>query len=273
VRHPLLTAAFLTGASFVATPAHADHDDVDGRATYQTARTLSQGELEIGLMTTDVGLFDAWNVGLDHLYFALPIFNLHTKVRIYRDEDFAISVSGSVYYFNVDLFWWANSPTTRGWLVAWPIDATVSIPLADRFSLHTFAVLTMTSGKLEQSGDDYGGTAAANNFQIGLTPEWRITSHVALNLRLRFAPWVDVSGAASGTIQLDPATTVDVGAEAELDTSEAELAFSALLAIHLVWDWFNLRLGAGWGNFNLPGLNFLFVQRGPIFEFGVFARF
>jgi hypothetical protein len=263
----------VAGGLFVPDAVSADHDDTEGRATHETARTLRQGELELGLLTTDVGVFDAVTVGIDHLYYVLPVFNFHAKARLYRDGDFAIALRGSVYYLDVELFWWAETPSTRGWLFAWPIEALVTIPLGERFSLHTFAALTMTGGEFEQAGGDYGGAAAANNLQIGLTPEWRLSRHVALNLRLRFAPWVDVGGAAIGTIPIDPATTLEVAADAELDTSEAELAFSGVLAIHLVYGWFNLRLGAGWGNFNLPGLNFLFVQRGPIVELGLYARF
>jgi len=255
-----------------ASTASAYHDE-EHRATYQTAHTLNQGEWQIGLLTTEVGVLDELELGIDHLYYALPIFNAHAKVRLYRDGDWAIAIRANIFYLDVSLFWWVDSPTTRGWLVSWPIELVGSIPLADDFSLHPFAALSLSSGKLEQTSDDYGGAAAANNFQIGASLEWRLSRVVALNLRFRFAPWVDVSAAGGGTIQVTPATSIDVAASGALDTSEAEFAFSGLLAAHFSWSWFNMRLGAGYGNFNLPGINFLFVQKSPIVELGLSARF
>ncbi|RLB45196.1 MAG: hypothetical protein DRJ42_30470 [Deltaproteobacteria bacterium] len=266
-------SGLIAAAIFAAAGTASAYHDEEHRPTYQTGYTLNQGEWQIGLLSTDVGVHDRLTLGIDHLYYALPIFNAHARINLFRDGDWGLTISGSIYYFNVDLFWWASPEATRGWLVAWPLELRGSIPLTERFTLHPFAALSMSSGKVEQTDDAYGGAAAANNFQIGLTTEWRITRVFALNLRFRFAPWVDVSGAGGGTIQFDPATSVEVAASGELDTSEAEFAFSFVLAAHFSWSWFNLRIGGGWGNMNLPGLNFLFVQRSPIVELGVFARF
>lgn len=271
MKRALLTLGLFAAASS-ANVAGAYHDEEE-RATYATAYTLSQGEVQVGLLSTDVGAFDQLMVGVDHLYYALPVFNAHAKVRILEDGDWALSASAAIYYFNVDLFWWASPEAARGWLVSWPIEVTGSMPLGEHFRLHLQAALAMSSGKVENTDDAYGGAAAANNFQIAATTEWRINRVVSLNLRLRFAPWVDVAGSGQANIQLGPATTVEVGAAGDLDTSNAEFAFSTLLAAHFSWSWFNLRIGAGWGNFNIPGMNFLFVQRSPIVELGVFARF
>lgn len=268
----VLIASLAAVSLAAASPASA-YNDEDQRPTFQTAYTLHQGELQIGLLSTDVGVIDQVSVGIDHLYYVLPIFNAHSKVRILSDGDWALSLQGSIYYFDVGLFWWADTSSAKGWMIAWPIELTGSIPLGERFRLHLFTSLNMISGKVTQTGDAYGGAAAANNFQVGATTEWRVTRVFALNLRLRFAPWVDVSAAGGGTVQYDPATTIEVGASGSLDTSETEFAFSVLLAAHFSWSWFNLRFGGGWGNLNLPGINMLYVQQSPIFELGAYARF
>jgi len=271
IRH-LATAALFVSLLGASTVASAYHEE-DERPIYQTGHTLNQGEVRIGLLSTDVGAHDRLTLGIDHLYYILPIFNAHAKVQFYRDGDWSLALKGSLYYFDVDFFWWAESPTTRGWYFTWPLELTGTIPLADDWSLHLLAGLTIGSGKLEQTGDDYGGTAASNNFQIGATTEWRITRVFALNLRLRFAPWVDVAAAGGANAQVDPATTIEVRAEGDVDTSDAQFAFSAMLAAHFSWSWFNMRIGAGYGNLNLPGVNFLVISRTPIFELDLFARF
>lgn len=275
-----VVALALALGAWCASPAAADGDvpapNVDAPVappTYLTAHTLDRGELQIGLIASDVGIFDELDVGVDHLYYLLPFVNARTKARLYRNDRWAVSLQASFYYINTDWIFWLKSPSTRGWFVAVPLELAFSAPLTRHLSLHTVVALTLGTGEFQQRADDVAGMAASNNLQIMLTPEWRFNRAWALNLRFRVAPWISLAGNGSATVQYDATTVVRGYAEGDIDTSESEFAISGVATIHFTHGWFNSRIGAGWGNFNLRGANQLALVRTPIFELDVFARF
>jgi len=50
-------------------------------------------------------------------------------------------------------------------------------------------------------------------------------------------------------------------------------AFSIVPGLAWSWSSFNLRIGVGYGNYNVPGVNFMIEQRTPIPQFDLFWTF
>ena len=58
---------------------------------------------------------------------------------------------------------------------------------------------------------------------------------------------------------------------AETDIVDVSGAYSIVPALHFGWETLNLRLGLGYGNWSIPGLNFVVPARTVIPEFDFYA--
>ena len=76
-----------------------------------------------------------------------------------------------------------------------------------------------------------------------------------------------------GPCELDEFTTAELQAEGETSVLDlvdgSSLVFGALLS----WQRFNLRLGASFGNYNIPGVNFVIAGRLIVPEIDMYWRF
>jgi hypothetical protein len=107
-----------------------------------------------------------------------------------------------------------------------------------------------------------------------LAYEFRASRSLALVLTGRYQVFQVIDGNTTFTTRPDDYTSVEVVAAARDDsTVNFRNAFSIVPALAWSWNTFNLRAGIGYGNFNVPGVNFMIERRTPIPQFDLFWTF
>jgi hypothetical protein len=150
-----------------------------------------------------------------------------------------------------------------------------SLELGDH-QLSNNLIGTVVNLKGEIDADTLGGTAqgGASNLQYVLAYQYRASRTLALVVTGRYQIFQVLGGQASFTSQPDDYTSIEVVAAASDDRIvNFRYAFSVIPALAWSWENFNLRLGLGYGNFNVPGVNFMVERRTPIPEFDLFWTF
>lgn len=124
--------------------------------------------------------------------------------------------------------------------------------------------------------DALGGTAEAgvSNLQYVLAYQYRASRTLALVVTGRYQIFQVLGGQGSFTSQPDDYTSIEVvGAASDDHIINFRNAFSVIPALAWSWENFNLRLGVGYGNFNIPGVNFMIKQRTVIPELDLYWTF
>lgn len=102
------------------------------------------------------------------------------------------------------------------------------------------------------------GQGAFTNLQYVGAYEYRVSRTLAIVVTARYQIFAVLAGAINSTVQPDPFTTIELAARASDDTAlNFDYIFSIVPSLNWSWDTFNLRLGLGYGNFNVPGVNFM----------------
>jgi hypothetical protein len=82
-----------------------------------------------------------------------------------------------------------------------------------------------------------------------------------------------VLGRTDATLRPDAFTRVEVHGDVAASEFHVGDAFSIVPSLHISWGVFNLRLGLGYGNYNVPLVNFVLPTRTPIPDFDLFFVF
>lgn len=252
----------------LASPAHARHTDKE-RITDQTAYTFGKNQIQLGLWQAGYGILDNLDVFSYTLPWLLQTANIHTKYRFYDTGKW--SFSGRVGVFRLDFQDFSpDAPPATFTIIPFHLGASYQASSAWTFSAET----VYTSNRLEGQVDvgDLRGSAAVTNLQLTATAEWRWSETFAIVTHARALAFQDTNAAANFVYQPDDYTTVEVYGAAETDLLDVQGAWSIVPSAFWSWDTFNLRAGLGYGNFNIPGFNIVFIQRSVIPEFDMFWR-
>jgi len=126
-------------------------------------------------------------------------------------------------------------------------------------------------GTLEE--DALEGAAAVSNLQFVSTFEVRWTKSAAIVLRTRYLAYQwQPSASAVYVLHPDDYTTVEVHGAAELQALDVKNAYSVVPGLAFSWKTFNLRVGLGYGNFNVGGVNFVFPRKTLVPELDMYWR-
>jgi hypothetical protein len=263
-------------ASSTALARHTDKEHI----TDQTAYTMQQNEWRLGLFRVEYGIWDSVSVGTYTLPWILTIFSGMGKWRFYDSSsgDFSASTRLSTLVFDLGSFQerFGDKPAEddpSATLVVIPFELATSYKLNTNMTLS--AEMVFTSVKLEgEGGSDDGvkGAAATSNGQLGLTFEWRWTDVTAFVLHFRTLMYQTAQASAGTTVILDEYTTLEIVGSGETDALDYK-ASSIVPSLHWSWDSFNLRAGLGYGNWNIPGVNFVVPTKSTIVDFDLFWRF
>lgn len=245
------------------------------RLRNNTAHTLPDGEIHLGLWKVQWGAWDNLTVGsytTPWLALAVPDVdsapNAHLKWRMWSNDTWA--VGAEVGFTRIDFASTADN-ATGGTLLVVPFELAVSYQFNDDWSFSTSILTTETS--LEGSlGDAFGGTAAVSNTQWTATAEWRLTKVTALTCRLQVLADQRVGGDASTTADIDDFTTAEIHGSGSSDVLNYE-ASSITPGVRFSWETFNLRLGLSIGNFNVPIVNFVAESQSPVPDFAAYWVF
>jgi hypothetical protein len=255
-------------------PARAWHDR-EKPVTDYSAETLRQGEWRLYLGTlVEYGITDDWEIGTVPTLDAMTILNLSSKYTVWRDETFAIAVAAAFYTMTPQTFL-DDVPDLRLWFFPLALHASWREPAGD-YSAHLalqYANLS-TAGEITAS-EALGVSGLVDGTTINLVPtfEWR---------RSRSFAWVfqaTLSLAQAGQAQGDSTIESDDGRSRIEVFGEGNVRTGAFaygnVSASAYWSWesCNLRLGLGYGNYELPGFGVLFDQTGVQPEFNLYWRF
>ena len=225
-----------------------------------TAYTLNENELRVGLWSVEYGIFDAWDVGTYILPWVIPMGSLYTRWQPWKNEDWATALKAGVIWLDIaKLAGASDSTTAKFWI--FPLEAAVSYKINDdlRISLGTIYTQIILEGAF--SDDDLKGAAAVTNLQLTSTFEWRISDVTAMYVRLQYFAYQDTSAQTASTIPIDEYTEVEVIAGAESDVADVPHGIWGSLGFDFSWTYFNMRTGLGYGNYMVPGVNFVLPTR------------
>lgn len=255
-----------------AASAHAYYHDERQSATDDTAYTLSGGRLRVGLFKLQYGLFDFATVGTHTLPWAVLAATAHAKLRLLHADPITLAVQAGFAYFDSSRLRALDASAGSAIVTAVPIEGLLSHRFGGAFTLSGSVVYTEVAvrGALFLDAFDGAAAGAADNLQLTTSAELRLSRVFALVVVGRWLMLQRVAGRASVTYRPDAFTTVAVHGDAVASAFGVRDAFSIVPSLHVSWGVFNLRVGVGYGNFNVPLVNFVLPERTPIPELDLF---
>lgn len=257
----------------IAAPAHAYHTDRQ-RATDESAYTMEGGSLRAGLFKLQYGALDFAMLGTYTLPWAMLAATVHGKVRVLQIDPVAVALQAGFAYFDSSRLSWLDDEAGDATITVLPLEAFVSYRMTD-ITLSSSVAYTEVAvdGALAIDAFDGAIQGATDNLQLTATGEFRISKVIAVLVNLRWLVLQRVLGSADATVYPDDFTTVAVHSGVTSDEFQAGGGFSVVPAVHFSWGTFNLRAGLGYGNYNVPLVNFVLPQRTLIPDFDLFFLF
>lgn len=267
-------ALVLTAALCAAPRARADHDATH-RATDDTAYTLEGGRLRIGLWKAQYGVFDFATVGTYTLPWAVLAATVHGKVRLIYEDPIAVALQVGFAYFDSARLRGLDRAAGSAVVTALPIEAYVSYRAGETLTLSGGAAYTEVGvdGTFASYAFDGAGRGATDNVQLIAAGELRLSRLLAFVVVGRWLLLQRARGTGQAVLYPDSFTTVVVNGGGSGSEFKLREAFSVVPSVHLSWGSFNLRAGVGYGNFNVPLVNFVMPERTLIPELDLFFVF
>ena len=242
----------------------------DERIVSDTSLTLRHNEWQIGVWRTDYGITDWWMVGTYHVPWVIVAPNLQTKLKFLSGESWAVAFQPGILYLDTTIVL-SDTATAKVFMV--PLQLSGTVDVAPDWSATLATVFTGVWGSGTYDKDEFEGGAAITNFQIAGNIEWRIDSVWALVLEGRYLAYQENDAAGVAIKQPTDTLTLEVHGAADATVVDLQHAFSVALSAVASFETFNVRFGAGYGNYNIPGMNLVWPNKLPFPEVDVFWRF
>jgi hypothetical protein len=249
----------------------AEHDQ-ESKISDETAYTLRDGEWRVGLWKAEYGILDSLDLSTYIWPWFLGLAHLHAKWEFWSNESWSFALRAGFFFVDLTRFEALREQTSDAHLFVAPFEGLLSYRFDDDWSLGGGLVFTKVAVRGSFDAEEFHGTAAVTNLQLHSTLEWRLSKVTALLLHLRWLAYQTVSSSTRAVWRPDDATTVELIGRIESDGLDVQNAWSTLLAVHFSWEVFNLRLGVGYGNYSIPGLNFVIPTKTPIPEIDLYWR-
>jgi hypothetical protein len=266
-------AALLCALTLLARPgrALAFHDD-EQRVIIDTAYTLREDEWRLGLWRVDYGFWDDFYVGTHTVPWIVAMANLHAKYRFLSDDRIDLAAGVGLYWLDLKRTRYLADALKKtdsdARFVILPAEIAGTYRFDEGLSLTVAPVFTAVALTGTYNADEFEGAGAVTNLQLTATLEQRVSRVVALLAHARFLAYQYVK--AAGELQLDDYTTAELHAGADIDVQNA---WSITLCSVFSWQTFNLRVGIGYGHYNIPAVNFVIPIRIPYPELDLYWRF
>jgi hypothetical protein len=154
------------------------------------------------------------------------------------------------------------------------LENTLELGRGHQLSNNLVGTLVHASGQLDDDTLRGQGQAGLTNLQYVLAYEYRISRTFALVITGRYRLLQVLNGQTSFVAEPDEYTSIEVHATASDEHAvNFRNAFSIVPALACSWQSFNLRFGVGYGNYNIPGVNFMIKERTPIPELDLYWTF
>jgi hypothetical protein len=249
-------------ALYALTPNAAAYHTKEQHVTDESAYTLRQTDLRVGIWKVQYGIVDSITAGSYIWPWFLRVSNLHAKWRYWHDETWALSVFTGFYHLDTKNLSAVDEDTGNAVITVLPFELAASYRFNDRYTLTFAPVWTSVLVKGSLGNDDLqgAGEGAVNNFQLTATFEWRWSRVTALLFHGRYL--LAQRAYVQGDVVLTPDefTTIEVHAAAQDDGVQFRGAGSLTTSFVFSWETFNLRAGLALGHYNVPGVNFVLGQ-------------
>ncbi len=273
---PRLLAALagLTTALALPRAAHAYHNE-EQRVTDDTADTLEPGMLRIGLFKLEHTLLKGLTYGTYPLPWLFKVPNMHLKWRYYAGEKLSLSARLGHFGFDTKSLDKLDAQKTHAVIRVVPFDLAGTWRFGKRASMSLDLIWTGVFIKGQADQSSFNGTfqGGATNLQALYTFEWRFSKVTALLLQPRFLSYQLANVKGDVVLHPDEFTTVEIHGAEQSDALNFRGAYSLTLSALFSWQTFNLRLGVGYGNYNVPGINFMLPKRTIIPDFDLYWVF
>jgi hypothetical protein len=259
---PILAALAVGTTLSLPRAAHAYHTPSQ-RLTDDTADTLEQGGLRLGLFRIEYTPLKDFTVGTYPLPWFLRVANLHLKWRYWAGEQLSLSARLGYSGFNTENLDRIDEQKTTAFVAVIPFDVAGTYRFNPTFSLSLDLIWTSVyvKGTLDQQAFDGTFQGGTTNLQSLLSLEARLGKVTSLLLQPRFLSYQLANYQGDVVLHPDEFTTIEVHGAQQSDALDFRGAYSLTLSALFSWERFNLRLGVGYGNYNVPGINFMLPER------------
>jgi hypothetical protein len=222
---------------------------IDERTAYMVGRHT----LKLGILAFEYGIVERLSIGSDPPSWLLRAFisvwvpNLHVKYQIFDQGPVAVAAKAAGYFATTD------SENISGHVIDVPLSLFVSVKVHPRITLH--AEGTYVYARIFGTGDvtrlQLNGATASRTAQVGLMAQFRLTRIFSLTATGRFQAYTaDLPLGGDSTI--DPNTTATLNGQL---VPAVQHPWQVIGGIAVLWRYFHLILGAGYGNYFVPGLD------------------
>lgn len=256
----------------------------ENRQSDFSAFNMNRGELRLGLFQEEYAIFDQWAVGTYLAPWILmpilqgPILNAYTKVELLdigpRDHDrFALAVRANLLWADVSTagLQGVEDGAFKGTVLPITLDGSWVFDDVWTVTAESTFVQTWLSGDVDAVGEASAlGAVAQRNFQVAAIGEARLGKHVALNLIMRWAPWIQDLRVQSQA-QVDESTSTEI--DAQVQAAASGRAWLIQPGVTCSWGTFHLQVGVGYGNLFLPGIRVVSAAQTVVPDLDLYFRF
>lgn len=248
----------------------------DERITDDTAYTMPSGKVRAGLWKVQYGVhkvkgleIGTYTAPYASWAFDVKTFNAHVKYQFFDRNVWTFAAQLATAY--VDL----TGIDVDARIAIVPIQLLAAARLTKRLTLGIGFMYTTISGEggyNEDETTEFRGAVAVSNAQSWLSLTMKLTPGWSLYFETRAIASTEAAGGGDLTHQLDDRTTVDVALTGSASVDELQGA-STLVAAQWSSKRFRARLGIGYGNFNIPVINFVVPAALPFPELDIYFVF
>jgi hypothetical protein len=201
--------------------------------------------------------------------------NLHFKWRYYQGSKLSLSARLGYFGFDTKHLETLDEQRTHARLAVVPFDLAGTWRIDKRASMSLDLVWTgvFIEGTADQETLQGAFQGAATNLQTLYTLELRVSRVTALLLQPRFLSVQVTRLQGNVVLRPDEFTTIEIYGAQRSDELSFRGAYSLTLSALFSWSRFNLRLGLGYGNYNVPGINFMLPERSLFPELDLYFVF
>jgi hypothetical protein len=249
----------------------------DERITDDTAYKTPEGQVRAGLWKLQYGVhgvrgLEIGTYTLPYVTWAFDVRSVNTQVKYQFFDKRVWTLSSQLGLAYVDL----GGIDVDARVAVVPIQVLAAARLGSRFTLGLGLMYTSIAGEGGYNADEtdaFRGAIAVSNVQSWISLTTRLSRGWSLYLESRAIASTEATGNGDLTLALDDRTTVDVALTGNASIEELR-GGSTLVALQ--WasrERFRIRFGLGYGNYNIPVINFIIPVATPFPELDLYFVF
>jgi hypothetical protein len=248
----------------------------DDRITDDTPYKIPSGSVRAGLWKLQYGVngVRGLEIGTYTLPYATYAFgvrsaNGHVKYQFFDKEHWTLAATLGVAY--VDL----TGLDIDARIAIVPFQLLAARRIGKRLTLGLGTMYSQISGEgsyNEDEATEFRGAVAVDNVQSWVSLMIHLSRGWTIYLETRAVSSIEGAGQGDATFTINDRTTVDVSLTGKASIEEMR-GGSSLIAAQYSRKQFRMRFGIGYGNYNIPVINFIVPVATPFPEFDVYWVF